>query len=360
MGGGGTARQRAARASRYLLRHFDDEGRAPSFLHTHWLAAALFWKTGQREAAERVLHCLRSRLPDLPASNMAWLVTSLALAGVPVAHPLLQAAAALLDREQQEDGRWVSEDGSEWDLHSTREALRALRLCGRLGTPPEAHAARGPWLRERRVIGEQRMDEIFAPVYDENWGATIDPTHRRMLERLLQRLEPRATILDAPCGTGKYWPLLLARGCSVVGVDWSRGMLEKAHAKHPDVPVVKLSLQELNEDGAFDACICVDAMENIPPEEWPLVLGNLRRALKPAGLLYLTVELAEENQIQAAFAAGRRAGLPVVPGEWAHEGGYHYYQSIDLVHLWLEDAGFEVLEETLGDGYYHVTVSCRQ
>ena len=32
---------------------------------------------------------------------------------------------------QSPDGRWPSEDGPERDAHSTLEALRALRLCGR-------------------------------------------------------------------------------------------------------------------------------------------------------------------------------------------------------------------------------------
>jgi len=38
----------------------------------------------------------------------------------------------------------------------------------------------------------------------------------------------------------------------------------------------------------FDAVMTVDAMENVPPEEWPLVLANLHRAVRPGGYLYLT------------------------------------------------------------------------
>ena len=34
----------------------------------------------------------------------------------------------------------------------------------------------------------------------------------------------------------------------------------------------------------------IDAMENIAPEDWPDVLANLHRALRPGGHLYLTVE----------------------------------------------------------------------
>lgn len=52
--------------------------------------------------------------------------------------------------------------------------------------------------------------------------------------------------------------------------------------------------------------------------------------------------------------AGQEMGLPVVEGEWAHQGSYHYYPSLDRVRQWLCEACFAMLEEATGDGYYHV------
>lgn len=75
---------------------------------------------------------LHQRVAELHASNLAWLMTSLIVSGVPVTHRLIQSVAMLLEHKQAQDGRWVSEDGPDWDLHSTLEAMRALRLCGRL------------------------------------------------------------------------------------------------------------------------------------------------------------------------------------------------------------------------------------
>ncbi len=107
-------------------------------------------------------------------------------------------------------------------------------------------------------------------------------------------------------------------------------------------------------DQAFDGLICMDAMEYIFPEDWPVVLNNFHRALKPGAPLYLTVELAAEPDIRAAFEAGKQQGLPVVEGEWAHEGGYHYYPSIAQVQAWMLEAKFRVIEEATGDEYYHL------
>ena len=41
------------------------------------------------------------------------------------------------------------------------------------------------------------------------------------------------------------------------------------------------SRRRLDEPPYFDAVLTIDALENIPPEDWPVVLANLRNALKP-------------------------------------------------------------------------------
>jgi cyclopropane fatty-acyl-phospholipid synthase-like methyltransferase len=133
-------------------------------------------------------------------------------------------------------------------------------------------------------------------------------------------------------------------------------MLQFAQAKFPEVPVRKLGLQDLPDEGTVDAIVCMDAMENIFPEDWPVVLENFYRALHPHGLLYFTVELAEPQETQAAFEQGQQLGLPVVYGEWAHEGGYHHYPDIAQVKRWLDETNFQVLDETVGDEYHHFIV----
>ena len=113
--------------------------------------------------------------------------------------------------------------------------------------------------------------------------------------------------------------------------------------------------------GEFDGVLCVDAMEFVPPEEWPPVLERFYRALRPEGWLYLTVERARGDRVRAANQAARRSGLPVVDGEviWDEpDGYYHHYPSMPQVRAWLADAGFTLDEEAEGpwheEGYaYH-------
>jgi ubiquinone/menaquinone biosynthesis C-methylase UbiE len=169
-------------------------------------------------------------------------------------------------------------------------------------------------------------------------------------------------VLDAACGTGKYFGMVLDAGRRVVGTDQSTGMLARARARFPAVPVERVGLQELAFDGEFDAVMCIDAMENVPPEDWPRVLGNLRRALRPGGRLYLTVEEPDQADLDRAQADAVASGLPVVPGEMTAEGaGYHYYPSRQQVAGWLEAAGLVVEAEGRSDegdsyGYLHLLV----
>src|SRR5262245_18300136 len=103
--------------------------------------------------------------------------------------------------------------------------------------------------------------------------------------------------------------------------------------------------------------------EVVAPEYWPLALRNLSRTLKPAGYVYFTLEITAEEDLAQAFADGQRAGLPVVYGEWAQDSGYHadwaqdwfyhYYPTIAQVKAWMQQAGFQLHAETVGEEYHH-------
>ncbi|HEX4206168.1 MAG TPA: class I SAM-dependent methyltransferase [Ktedonobacteraceae bacterium] len=212
---------------------------------------------------------------------------------------------------------------------------------------------RSTWLTEKRHISEVRYDTLHASSYDQNWSH-INVSHRSFLQRLLGLCPPGCTILDVACGTGKYWSLILESGRSVVGVDQSQQMLLQARAKFPRVRTEKQGLQEIDFTDAFDGVICVDAMEFVSPEDWPFVLNNFHRALKSNGYLYLTVELIDAAERTHAYDEGKKQGLPVVEGEYAHEGYYHYYPELAQVRTWMSQASFSVIEEGDGDGYYHL------
>ncbi|HET9556801.1 MAG TPA: hypothetical protein VFS70_06660, partial [Actinomycetota bacterium] len=79
---------------------------------------------------------------------------------------------------------------------------------------------RQAWLRERRQTAEERHDTIHAFTYDDQYGE-IGAEHRRFVADLLERCAPGGTVLDAACGTGKYFAMVLDAGRRVVGTDQS-------------------------------------------------------------------------------------------------------------------------------------------
>lgn len=209
------------------------------------------------------------------------------------------------------------------------------------------------WRKERRLWNEVQMDTLYAQQYDQHWGSTIAPSHRHMLERFLDLCPKGGALLDAACGTGKYWPILLERGFSVHGTDQSQQMLRQAQAKFPEVPVEHMGMQELSFVDTFDGIMCMDAMEMVFPEDWPGILHHFARALHEHGPLYLTVEMTTQEALDIAYEAGQRLGLPLIYGEYAHHGGYHYYPNDEQVRNWLAETQFTLLEVTEGVEYRH-------
>ena len=213
---------------------------------------------------------------------------------------------------------------------------------------------RRAFLAERRAISVQRFDTMHSPRYDAQWGA-IGGTHADFIARLAGLVRAGGEVLDAACGTGKYWPALLAAGVRVTGIDQSAGMLARAGRKHPDVAVRVLALQDLQDAadwrGRFDGLICVDALECVAPEHWPGVAAGLAATLRTGAPAYVTIE-------------SRKGPLPPpadprqVPGEAIEDGSYHYYPTRPQVREWLNAAGFAVTEQADNDDYWHLLMTC--
>jgi SAM-dependent methyltransferase len=218
---------------------------------------------------------------------------------------------------------------------------------------------RAAWLRERRDAVRADYDADAATYDDSPYPTT---SHTAFIDRLVATCPANGLVLDAPCGTGQYFARLRDAGRRVVGIDQSTGMLAQARRRGLAERLEQIGLQEMAFDAEFDGAMTVDAMENVPPEDWPLVIGNLRRAVKPGAHLYMTVEEISDADIDAAWDLNRERGLPAVRGE-VIEGdtaGYHYYPGRERVRQWLTAEGLEILDEATdqedGWAYWHMFV----
>jgi hypothetical protein len=109
-----------ARAADWLAARVSPDGRLPSFVEAHWLAAALLRRHGH-PAAFPLVRQLAGRVGELGPGALAWLASTLPT------EPVGAVARMLLAGRQKPDGRWRSEYGGAFDAAATLAALRVLR-----------------------------------------------------------------------------------------------------------------------------------------------------------------------------------------------------------------------------------------
>ncbi len=249
---------------------------------------------------------------------------------------------------------------------------------------------RAEWLKKTRTMAEMAYDH-FSPNYWVKFGMKIDATHREFMEKFLGTIRAPGVILDAACGAGLYDAMLSEAGHSVLGIDQSGKILERAREVHPkeqypNLRYFKIGLQEMNFQAVFDGAILMDAIEHICPEDWPVILKGIQQALKPGAAFYITIDPARPKEDQEAYERARAMNLPVVMGEIADEleetyqyamqmnplddwpfspekldhTVYHFHPSMQQVQAWFEQAGLEIVEEAVTDEYVHVLAKKRE
>ncbi len=235
---------------------------------------------------------------------------------------------------------------------------------------------RAEWLKQMRSKAEVLYDHI-SPLYWVTFGVYEDTVHQENLQAFLERVAPGGAVLSAGCGAGRYDGRLLEAGHSVVGVDQSEGMLQRAREHFPQVRYEKMGLQDMPFHEAFDGVICIDALEHVSPEDYPGILRKLQEALKPGGMLYFTMDESQDQAgLEQAYQQAQAQGLPVVFGEvvdrvdvnlerlqaqgtaadpdhLADSAVYHFYPSLDQAHAWIDQAGLAIEMEGSGDDYHH-------
>lgn len=149
--------------------------------------------------------------------------------------------------------------------------------------------------------GVRRMFDRIAPVYDAmNRVMTGGLDRRWRAATVRETVRPGDRVLDGCCGTGDL--AIAARAAeagSVVGLDFSERMLERARRKAPELEFVQGDVLSLPfEDGSFDAAVVGFGVRNV--ENLEGALRELRRVLRPGGRLGI-LEITTPRGVLAPF-----------------------------------------------------------
>jgi len=141
------------------------------------------------------------------------------------------------------------------------------------------------------------MTESFR-YYDQNAKQYVSSTmHVDMsshYELFLTHVPAGGCILDAGCGSGRDSRYFLDRGYSVQAFDLSEEMV-KAATVLTNLPVRRLSFQEMDYVAEFDGIWACASLLHVPKDQLADVFRRLAKALKPDGVLYCSFKNRDED-----------------------------------------------------------------
>jgi demethylmenaquinone methyltransferase / 2-methoxy-6-polyprenyl-1,4-benzoquinol methylase len=149
--------------------------------------------------------------------------------------------------------------------------------------------------------GVRRMFDRIAPVYDAmNRVMTAGLDQRWRAATVRETVRPGDRVLDACCGTGDLAVAARDAGASsVVGLDFSAAMLDRARRKAPDVTFIEGDVLALPfHDATFDAAVVGFGIRNVADLDEGL--RELRRVLRPGGRLGI-LEITTPRGLLAPF-----------------------------------------------------------
>lgn len=188
----------------------------------------------------------------------------------------------------------------------------------------------------RIISNTQASYDRVAMEYAEKFKDEMDdkPFDRDCLDRLAREVRKLGPICDMGCGPGQIARYLHRQGVKTLGVDLSPRMVAEAQRLNPEIPFHQgdmLSLPDPNSSwGGIAAFYCII---HIPREQIVDALREMKRVLKPGGVLLVTFHIGQEIKHL---------------DEWWEKPvnlDFAFYEPEEM-ETWLKEAGYE-LEETL-------------
>jgi SAM-dependent methyltransferase/diadenosine tetraphosphate (Ap4A) HIT family hydrolase len=161
-----------------------------------------------------------------------------------------------------------------------------------------------------------------AEMFSDQWFSNTDL--HPLLKRVTAILPPGARILDAGCGSGRDVEYLGQLGFDCLGVDLSSGMIREARRRSPKSVFRLMDIRSIDlPPELFDCVISLAVIVHLDLTDVTAVFAEAQRLLRPNGILALTFNLGEGQDI-------------------CTRGRQRFYHSRRDILLLLENASFKV------------------
>jgi SAM-dependent methyltransferase len=172
-------------------------------------------------------------------------------------------------------------------------------------------------------------EEYVRRIFDELLHKPLD---RQLLDRFAASVRDVGPVCDMGCGPGHVARYLHERGIQVCGVDLSPVMVESARRLTPGIDFRQGDMMALDvPDAAWAGIAAFYSIIHIPHSDMARVLGELRRVLRPGGLLLVAFHIGDD---------------PIHLDEWWGHGvcvDFFLFRPDDVAG-YLRAAGFEIEE----------------
>ena len=188
----------------------------------------------------------------------------------------------------------------------------------------------------KNVLNTQTSYDQVAVEYAEKFKDEMDykPFDRDCLDRLAREVGKLGPICDLGCGPGQIARYLHRQGVDTLGVDLSPRMVAEAQRLNPEIHFHQGDMISLpDEDNSWGGLAAFYCILHIPREQIVSALREMKRVLKPGGVLLMTFHIGDEVKHL---------------DEWWEKPvnlDFAFFQPEEM-RIWLKEAGYE-LEETL-------------